>query len=312
MISIALASYNGSKYIREQLDSILSQTYQDFELIICDDNSTDSTWQILEEYAQKDNRIKIFENEKNLGFKKNFEKAISLCSGEYIALSDQDDIWMENHLEVLLNNLGDKSISGGNALLVDENGRSKGIKLNEVDNFIEFDANKFIYRVLFVSDPIQGASMLMKKKFIDSCLPIPEKIKYHDAWFAACACLNNGVTYTFDVINKYRQHGNNVTFLAHNKDDSFFHRLNVKLSKLKYGVATDRFHYVEELKNRYGLTNKDFELIYSIFQKKKYHKLLSFEDIKTLWNKYYYIVTKKTHKGFLKFLISRFFFWHSV
>ena len=101
MISIALASYNGSKYIREQLDSILEQTYQDFELIICDDCSTDNTWQILQEYAQKDSRIKVFENERNLGFKKNFEKAISLCNGKYIALSDQDDIWIDNHLEVL-------------------------------------------------------------------------------------------------------------------------------------------------------------------------------------------------------------------
>ena len=81
MISIALASYNGSKYIREQIDSILAQTYQDFELIVCDDCSTDDTWQVLQEYAEKDNRIKIFENETNIGFKKNFEKAISLCKG---------------------------------------------------------------------------------------------------------------------------------------------------------------------------------------------------------------------------------------
>ena len=105
-VSIALATYNGEKYLREQLDSILSQSIQDFELVACDDCSTDSTLKILNEYAEKDFRVKVFTNEKNLGFKKNFEKAIFLCSGDYIALSDQDDIWTENHLQVLLENIG--------------------------------------------------------------------------------------------------------------------------------------------------------------------------------------------------------------
>lgn len=90
MISIAMTTYNGEKYLREQLDSILNQTFSDFELIICDDCSKDATVKILEEYSLKDKRVRYFVNEKNLGFKKNFEKAISLCSGEYVAFSDQD------------------------------------------------------------------------------------------------------------------------------------------------------------------------------------------------------------------------------
>ena len=94
LISIAMTSYNGEKYIREQLDSILTQTYGNFELIICDDRSKDSTVEIIKDYCIKDSRIKLYVNEKNLGFKKNFEKAISLCKGEYIALSDQDDIYV--------------------------------------------------------------------------------------------------------------------------------------------------------------------------------------------------------------------------
>ena len=93
MISIAMATYNGEKFLRYMLDSILSQTYQDIELIICDDNSSDSTCLILKEYEKNNSRIKLYFNESNLGFIKNFEKAISLCSGDYIALSDQDDIW---------------------------------------------------------------------------------------------------------------------------------------------------------------------------------------------------------------------------
>ena len=72
MISVALASYNGAKYISEQLDSILAQTYQDFELIVCDDCSTDNTWLILEEYVQKDNRIKIFQEQHEFRFQEEF------------------------------------------------------------------------------------------------------------------------------------------------------------------------------------------------------------------------------------------------
>ena len=99
MISIAMATYNGEKYLKEQIDSILNQSIQEFELVVCDDCSTDNTWSMLEEYAQHDNRITIIENEKNLGVKHNFEKAISLTKGEFIAFSDQDDIWLKEKVE---------------------------------------------------------------------------------------------------------------------------------------------------------------------------------------------------------------------
>ena len=121
MISIAMATYNGEKFIREQLDSILAQTITDWELIVCDDVSIDATITILEEYAKKDGRIQIHKNKVNLGFKRNFEKAISLCSGDYIALYDQDDIWYPNHLEILYNQIGDHSLSIGNSDIVNVN-----------------------------------------------------------------------------------------------------------------------------------------------------------------------------------------------
>ena len=102
MISIAMTTYNGEKYISAQIDSILSQTVSDFELVVCDDVSTDNTVDILKDYALKDCRLKLCCNGQNLGFKNNFAKAISLCKGEYIAFCDQDDVWTNDHLEVLL------------------------------------------------------------------------------------------------------------------------------------------------------------------------------------------------------------------
>jgi glycosyltransferase involved in cell wall biosynthesis len=205
MISIALASYNGSKYIREQLDSILAQTYQDFELIISDDCSTDGTWQILEEYASKDNRIRIFENETNLGFKNNFEKAISLCNGEYIALSDQDDIWCQNHLELLLNKIGDKMIACGDALLVNADGISMGFTLSwqEAFDYVPDDDLQKAYSIMYFRSPLQGASMLIKKEFLEIALPIPEQMEYHDAWFTYLGCFYGGINF-FREINPYQ------------------------------------------------------------------------------------------------------------
>ena len=93
MISVVMCTYNGAKFIKEQVDSILQQTEADFELVVCDDCSNDGTWEILQEYASGHDDIRIFRNEQNLGFLKNYEKALGLASGEYIALSDKDDIW---------------------------------------------------------------------------------------------------------------------------------------------------------------------------------------------------------------------------
>ena len=114
MIGIAMTTYNGEKYLKEQIDSILNQTVSDFELIVCDDVSSDSTMDILNGYAAKDSRVHVFRNEENLGFLKNFEKAIRIClDPEYVALSDQDDVWTENHLEVLVDTM---SSGGGGGL----------------------------------------------------------------------------------------------------------------------------------------------------------------------------------------------------
>ena len=120
MIGIAMTTYNGEKYLKEQIDSILNQTVSDFELIVCDDVSSDSTMDILNDYAEKDDRVHVFRNEENLGFLKNFEKAIRICldrGAEYVALSDQDDVWMKNHLEVLLNTISSGGGGGEGGLM---------------------------------------------------------------------------------------------------------------------------------------------------------------------------------------------------
>lgn len=312
MISVCMATYNGEKYLREQLDSILSQTYTNFELIICDDCSKDSTVQILNEYAKNDNRIKVFVNEQNLGFKKNFEKAISLSLGEYIALSDQDDVWTENHLEVLYNLIGNYDIACGNALFIDKNGKSLGLTLNQTDGFFYFEKNEnLLYRLLCYNACFQGSSMLIKKSLFEKALPIPQDVLYHDSWFAVCACLQNGLNYTFDIVNNYRHHNEQITF--HQKQ-SYIQKIKDFFSRLqkKERYFTDRFAYIDAIKERFSLSTEQSKIIEDCYkiQLMKSKKINFFSRLKVLsiYSKHYKdIYTQKTNKyKFLRILKNLF------
>lgn len=245
-VSVAMATYNGGRFLRKQLDSILIQTYKEFELIICDDCSTDNTWQILEEYSQKDSRVKIFGNERNLGFKKNFERAVALCSGEYIALCDQDDIWADSHLEILLNNLDGATASVGNAAIMDADDNLGGDLLSGRDRyFVDGNNDDKLTRILYYGNPFQGTSSLYDKQLFEYALPIPEGVEYHDAWFAAVACCLNGLNFTYDVVTNYRIYGSNA---SGSHKWSLFEQIISSLKRT--GWKTDRLFFCEELQNR--------------------------------------------------------------
>lgn len=213
-ISIALTSYNGADYLIKQLDSILNQTIKFKELIICDDCSTDSTKEILIAYRNKDSRIKLYFNDKNLGFKANFEKAIGLCSGELIALSDQDDIWLPDHLEKLYANIGDRMIACGDAEIIDKDGKRIGVKLSQIKNFYweGKSYNSLFHFIAYYQNPFQGASMMIRREFLNKVLlPIPPKVKYHDVWFAICGAIYESLVFLDEPITLYRMHSKNAS-----------------------------------------------------------------------------------------------------
>lgn len=212
-VSIALTTYNGERFLREQLDSVLAQTIPFTELIVVDDRSTDHTWDILCEYSEKDTRIRLYRNEKNYGYLKNFEKALSLCSGEYIALCDQDDIWLPEHLEVLLTGIRDKCLAAGDAIIVDSVGSSTGRKLSRTLNLDYVPANSLAkaFFIFFYRSPYHGMTMLMKKDFLEKALPIPQELKYHDIWFGSLACFYGGLNYIDTPVTLYRRHSNAVS-----------------------------------------------------------------------------------------------------
>ena len=311
MISIAMATYNGEKFICEQLDSIMAQTITDWELIVCDDVSTDSTIAILEEYAKKDVRIKIYHNMVNLGFKRNFEKAIDLCQGDYIALCDQDDIWYPNHLEVLYNQIGNHSLSIGNSDIVNINNTYLNKRMSDTDgiHFIPEDTKLLLFREFFYANPFQGASMLLRADFAKKCIPIPNEVRYHDAWISTCACFADGLIYTYTPITRYRQHDRNVTINNHREHGTTKWKKvvddinkGVKTIFKKHHSKTDRFAMDACLQERFGIMpNSIFERIHLFMEHAKVQHL-TWSDIKFLWNNMEYVTTSHSKQGFFKFL----------
>ncbi|TXI91482.1 MAG: glycosyltransferase family 2 protein [Neisseriales bacterium] len=202
-ISIAMATYNGEKYLAEQLDSILSQSQVPNEIIIVDDYSTDDTWQILQSYAKNNSTIKIYQNESNLGACQTFNKAILLTTGDLIALSDQDDVWLPNKLAVLMANISDNLLIHSDAYIVDEKLNvisqtfKKGVMSQQ--NFIDY---------LFANN-VTGCTCLFKRELINLALPIPTGFYIHDHYLAIAASYFGKLNYLSIPLIKYRQHSNN-------------------------------------------------------------------------------------------------------
>ena len=211
LVSIAMATYNGAKYLEEQLDSIYMQTYKNFELIVVDDLSTDDTVLILEKYKKKFG-LKYFINDANLGVTKNFEKAILKCNGEYIALVDQDDIWLQNKLEVLYENIGNSSLIYSNAGIINGNGEIQNKTTRDIYSLYGLDSQtKDIYNYIVLNSFILGCSTMFKRELLSTLVPIYETTRNHDWWLTMCAHNTNGIKYIDEVLFHYRHHENNYS-----------------------------------------------------------------------------------------------------
>ncbi len=202
-----MATYNGEKFIAEQLDSLINQTYKDLEIIICDDGSTDRTVEIIQSYQQQDNRIRLFQNETNLGILKNFEKAISLSKGEYIALCDHDDIWMENKVEVMLGEIGDAVLAYHDDRLIDQDGTIRAASFYRHER-IDITRCQTI-RTLLSDNWISGHAVMFRRELKEKMLPIPEEFQHFDYWVVLIAFLNGSISYCNRQLVSWRQHGSN-------------------------------------------------------------------------------------------------------
>ncbi|WP_373073757.1 glycosyltransferase family 2 protein [Sulfurimonas sp.] len=284
LVSIAMCTYNGEKYIKEQIDSILEQTYKDFELIITDDCSSDNTINIIKEYQKIDDRIKLYENEKNLGFIKNFEKAISLCSGDYIALADQDDSWKKNKLEVFINEIGENILVYSDAILMDENSSliKNGKELVRPENNLVSGNNN---KAFLLTNCVSGNTIMFRKELVEHILPIPENISFHDIWIAFVATSISSIVYTEESMTYYRRYPDQITSTRVKDYKGFFDRLNkktmIRVNRVKV-IARDLNTMLnsglftkDEDKHLVKLLIKHYENYENIFYNIELHKVLS-------------------------------------
>lgn len=213
-VSIALCTYNGSKFLAEQLESFMQQTTLPDEVVVCDDCSSDNTTEILRKFQRKAPfPVRLYSNEINLGYTKNFEKAISLCTGDIIFLSDQDDVWMPEKIKLIENEFK-KDLNVGlvftDAYLIDENANMLESRLWDYSfpfqvqqEFEKVDRQELLIRKGIVT----GATMAFRSKLKKTFLPIPEQSKFiHDRWITLIASLITEILPLEIPLIMYRQH----------------------------------------------------------------------------------------------------------
>lgn len=209
LVSIVVTTYNGAKYLAAQLDSILAQTYSALEIIISDDASTDDTWAIAQHYAAQDTRITLMCHEKNVGLHTNLGEALTKAGGEYIAISDQDDIWLpykiEKQLSLLANAVGVYSDSA----LINAKGERLGKTLFETLN-IKPSADSARTVPLFFKNAVSAHALLFHRSLLSMVLPFSDDFIFDHQLALAASCFG-GLNYCDEPLVLHRIHGGNHT-----------------------------------------------------------------------------------------------------
>ena len=207
-ISIVLATYNGRAHLEKQLQSLLQQTCMPKEIIISDDGSTDGTCELLEKYCRENKIIQVIHSE-NQGINKNFQNAVSICSGEYIAFCDQDDIWAEDKLARLSSQFSEKILLVyGKSVLIDADDRQLPESFEKYVGFKSYRGGHLPFYFYF-SNCISGHAMMVRKDLIEHALPFPESCMY-DQWLALIASAKSEIVHVREAVTFHRIHSLNA------------------------------------------------------------------------------------------------------
>jgi glycosyltransferase involved in cell wall biosynthesis len=208
-LSVCMATYNGSRFIKEQLESILGQLLADEELIISDDGSTDDTLAVISEF--NDPRLRLLKGRNFKSPIRNFEYAIQHADGEIIVLADQDDIWQPGRLDLVRKKLAPKigsiALLMMDAELIDATGDSLGNTLF-AQNRVGAGLIKNVYNNTYT-----GCCLAFTRQLRDVSLPFPNRLPMHDMWLGLLAELCGTVEFAPQIVTKYRRHGNNTSFV---------------------------------------------------------------------------------------------------
>jgi glycosyltransferase involved in cell wall biosynthesis len=267
-ISVAMCTFNGGKYLNQQLDSILNQTLLPHELVICDDCSTDDTLHVLRDFATNAPfNVKIIKNPKNLGYVKNFEQAISHCRTDLIAMCDQDDIWLPDKLkdvEAIFSRHPDVGLVLHNFQHIDGSGHAffplqehygaeklvaaqleEDFKLNSIRSFMEPYPRAWY-----------GCMMVFKSKYLPLILPVYPG-KGHDDWILKLLAPVAKVYFLSKPLSEYRIHSNNTNSheVGHSKLKIWFLRRKKRIYNLLHGYSKKNFYKaIEHRLNQSRLT----------------------------------------------------------
>lgn len=219
-ISVCMATYNGEKYIKEQVDSILKQLGANDEIIVSDDGSKDATLDILKGY--RDDRIKIYHHVSggSNSFERatnNFENALKHAAGDYIFLSDQDDIWTDDKVQIMAEGLKNNLIVHCQLSPFGANKDNEcGLRIDKINGF---------WNNLY-SLPFAGCCMAFRRPLLEVILPFPKGIIAHDAWIGMVGIASRRYCFLDDICQLYRLHGDNVSGISKST--------NCVISKLRY------------------------------------------------------------------------------
>lgn len=205
-VSVAMTTYNGEKFILEQIDTILAQLGAGDELVISDDGSEDKTKDIIQEYQIKDSRVRLFQGP-GRGVKKNVEHALRQCRGMYIFLADQDDIWADGKVDKVLDIFGRQEVS---LVIHDAVVFSEDINKPVRDSFFAFrNAGAGVVKNM-VKNSYIGCCMAFRRELLEKALPIPGTIEMHDQWIGILNdfYFKKSVFYRTPLLF-YRRHGKN-------------------------------------------------------------------------------------------------------
>lgn len=205
-VSVVMCTYNGELYLKEQVESILAQTYPVTEFLIFDDCSTDNTINIINAYAQKHAFIRFQINPVNLGYNLNFEQALKAASCDVIAIADQDDVWHPQKIELMMANWSLESP----LIHCDSQRFSQEIPTSNKRRRQHRRFQGIDTRNLFVHNSISGHAMLLRKSFLPLILPFQKDI-YYDWWGGVVASCHGGVNYLDKVLVYQRVHQHNVS-----------------------------------------------------------------------------------------------------
>lgn len=318
MISVAMCTYNGEHYIEEQLKSIFFQTRKPDEIIICDDCSDDDTVNKIEKMLSSyTGEAKVIRNKKNLGYKRNFQKAIGLCKGDIIFLSDQDDIWNLNKIEIMMDQFEkhpNASMVFHDAELVDEN-------LNPIASsfwsILHFNPQDFLmgnYERLLKGNVIQGSACAFRKEIFIKAFPFPLEA-VHDEWLGLVASLFGAIMPVSTKLMKYRQGHNQIG------GEEKTVREGIRLWCRNTGESVKK--HVQQIENRKSVLNVFFYRYpdqTDVYFRKNINKLLKFlesrikfirfKDTIVSWKMYfkYCVDSRQAIRNILKDIFAKIYY----